>query len=232
MQLFGEINRTFEKLSLLPDADRLCEDTLSMTASIDSKLMILIYLAAKDDENWKKCGRDDPEDSLPCLADSMIIYALCNRAMQDTPRGSLPMLLNTLSSVIEHADYPLVKVRSVYEPLGQLISAALRYETLFDNCFDEDAQIYADYLDRIDLALTGLLLSIWKKIAADGSCLEGFVPVSSRSATSLLCLLSISLFLQWRQWQYRYPHGAVRVSLQALVLPGSASVSASRLQYR
>eukprot|EP00981_Chlorochromonas_danica_P011565 scaffold4103_cov248-Ochromonas_danica.AAC.2 len=153
--LFADIDRAFENLAILPIADRLCEETLNMCSSLEPKLRLLVDMIANDDSKWKKerIVADAHFDSVakPCIVDSIMMYTLCNRAVQDIPRGSMPILMNTLTAILDCSSYPLLLTATIVNPIKQLINVAMRYEEIFDNCFEEDAVVYSNYLRRIAL---------------------------------------------------------------------------------
>jgi len=98
----------------------------------------MIKLLREEDERWsyKLIENNEEMDNiseLPCIEAYLhyrVMPELCNRALKDRPRGCLPIILSTASSILKKVRYPLLPHQTVHVPLGQLISFATRYDGL------------------------------------------------------------------------------------------------------
>jgi hypothetical protein len=139
--LFIEINDFFEEIiATFPECDRVCDDILCTLYTVQSKLQRFIQLI-KEDENTSNV-----HSLKPYIAESMHFCALANRAVQDSPKGSMLLLFPYLTDIIDKVDYPLLSVESIYLPLSQLLHAATYYSNIHTNCYEADHEIYAHYV--------------------------------------------------------------------------------------
>jgi hypothetical protein len=90
---------------------------------------------------------------IPCLEhvlQSNMIQGIINRALTDTPRGLMPLVLTAISHLLRSIDYPLLPHQSVYKSVSKLILFASKYEAVVQfvrETFDEEQ--YASYRRRI-----------------------------------------------------------------------------------
>lgn len=59
-----------------------------------------------------------------------VIRELCIRAMKDSPRGFLPLLLNFLASILQNVPHPLLPHVSVHRAVANLLFHSYHYESL------------------------------------------------------------------------------------------------------
>ena len=73
------------------------------------------------------------EDSGSCF-DYFIQYHIvrefCIRAIKDTPRGFLPLILNFIASILQNVTYPLLPHVSIHKAIANLLFFSLHYESL------------------------------------------------------------------------------------------------------
>jgi Retinoic acid induced 16-like protein len=73
------------------------------------------------------------EDSGSCF-DYFIQYHVvrefCIRAIKDTPRGFLPLILNFIASILQNVTYPLLPHVSIHKAIANLLFFSLHYESL------------------------------------------------------------------------------------------------------
>jgi hypothetical protein len=90
---------------------------------------------------------------IPCLEhvlQSNMIQGIINRALTDTPRGLMPLVLTAISHLLRSIDYPLLPHQSVYKSVSKLILFASKYEAVVQfvrETFDEEQ--YTSYRRRI-----------------------------------------------------------------------------------
>jgi len=123
-----------------PAADRALYES-----SARANLRALIQLLKKESDDWfdRYGERPDPEIvELPCLdtfLNSHVLQALCNRASRDSPRGTLPLILGAVASLLRNVKYPLLPHQTINKPVAHLVSVASRYEALFSHNVSGDA---------------------------------------------------------------------------------------------
>lgn len=113
------------------------------------------------------------DTSTPCIdafLQSNAMHEFCRRAGRDLPRGTLPMILAFISSLLKLSRYPLLPHTSIHKPMTKLIALAKRYDTVISTALKGDA----NYSKRVDLALTSLLNILWRKIADNPPILDFF----------------------------------------------------------
>ena len=59
-----------------------------------------------------------------------VIRELCIRAMKDSPRGFLPLLLNFIASILQNVPHPLLPHVSVHRAVANLLFHSYHYESL------------------------------------------------------------------------------------------------------
>lgn len=97
-------------------------------------LKAMVTLLKDESEESYSCVSDITEPdtaSLPCittLLQTHVLHALCNRACRDLPRGSLPLILGTIASMLRGIRYPLLPHQTVHKPIAHLVTVAWRYE--------------------------------------------------------------------------------------------------------
>ena len=118
---------------------------------------------------------------MPCT--DAFIMAQCVRklvefAVEDSPRGCLPLILSSLSDLLERIKYPLMHVSAVYEPIYRLVFVASRYERLIGRVVSLTSGICdlerAQYQRRVDVALVSFLRALWRKVAEDPAVIDFF----------------------------------------------------------
>ncbi len=118
---------------------------------------------------------------MPCT--DAFIMAQCVRklvefAVEDSPRGCLPLILSSLSDMLERIKYPLMHVSAVYEPIYRLVFVASRYERLIGRVVSLTSGICdlerAQYQRRVDVALVSFLRALWRKVAEDPAVIDFF----------------------------------------------------------
>lgn len=121
-----------------PDGNSAEADARLQSSGLRSALKKLIAMLLVDDQNWltaqRAFSKEVDEVRIPVidyLLQKNVIKQLCDRAINDLPRGSMPLLLTALSTLIRTVNYPLLPHQSVYKPIGHLISVASRYEAVF-----------------------------------------------------------------------------------------------------
>ena len=111
---------------------------------------------------------------VPCI-DAFImaqgVRKLVHFAVEDSPRGCLPLIIASLSDLLERIKYPLLPISAIYEPICRLVFVAHRYENLIGNAVSLTSGISdlerAKYRQGIDVAFASLLRTLWKKITDD-----------------------------------------------------------------
>lgn len=136
-KLFKDIMNFLDNLSLSPEADSWEADIKLHNSNIRDNLKRIILLLKYDCEKWISHQRNpnqDMEDSLtPCIdlfLQLNIIQSLASRAMKDYPKGLLPLVLTTFSTLLRVVPFPLIPHHSVHKPIAKLITVASRYDVI------------------------------------------------------------------------------------------------------
>lgn len=76
--------------------------------------------------------------------------SLGNRACRDLPRGSLPMILGIIASLLRCVRYPLLPHQTVHRPIAHLITVAWRYEVFHNHGLSSQSKAeFISYRKRI-----------------------------------------------------------------------------------
>ena len=59
-----------------------------------------------------------------------IVREFCTRAIKDTPRGFLPLILNFIASILQNVTYPLLPHVSVHKSIANLLFFSVHYVSL------------------------------------------------------------------------------------------------------
>ena len=59
-----------------------------------------------------------------------MVREFCIRAIKDTPRGFLPLILNFVASVFQNVSYPLLPQVSIHKAVANLLFFSYHYESL------------------------------------------------------------------------------------------------------
>lgn len=209
-RLAKDLYRLIDQLAVDKDAHTYDADTRLSQSPARHLLKRIVNLIEQDSHDWLRrqrrlrptCPHDDLDnnvkdrleldddndarDSLtPCIDNflhSNMTAELCDRAILDTPRGMMPLVLSCLSSLLRSCDYPLVPHTSVYKPIARLIFVAARYDGMVadeHSAAPEQRDRHSRYRRRIDIGLTSLLRTIWRKITENPPSLDYFI-VSER----------------------------------------------------
>ena len=125
-----------DELANRPDADTPDADNLLFESRIKYHLKTMLILLQEESDTWfheindPNCG---DLSEMPCFDQFLqyhVTHELCKRAIRDTPRGTLPLILGTLASWIRGVKHPLLPHQSVHKHVARLISVAARYEAL------------------------------------------------------------------------------------------------------
>lgn len=109
-------------------------DRLLYSSKAKDNLQLIVSLLQQESDRWyiKYSHSPDPEmTDLPCLdtfIQTHVLHTLCNRASRDLPRGTLPLILGIISSLLRSVRYPLLPHQTVHKPIAHLISIAWRFE--------------------------------------------------------------------------------------------------------
>jgi hypothetical protein len=142
-QEFDEVFRTLcnylDYESTEPDSHTIIANERLRQSPVKEYLRRMIELVRLDAEQWletqKTLSTEHNEINTPVidrLLHANIVRELCQRAIKDSPRGTLPMLLVALSSLLRTVKFPLLPHQSIYKPITNLISYATRYEELIE----------------------------------------------------------------------------------------------------
>lgn len=134
--LFKEICEIIEYLALLPDADSIDTDAKVSQTPLRQKLKRMVEILQEEGDGWQSSQRyfseaDEEQSAVPCIDHFIqlnVVSELCNRAMNDTPRGIMRLILTTMSTLLRAVSYPLLPHQSIYRPMAKLIFVASRYE--------------------------------------------------------------------------------------------------------
>lgn len=135
---FRSVCELIEQLASLPDSKTAEGERKLQQSKVKQHLKEIV--AILEDESYRWCKRNDVnfrDDAgsceTPCMdvfLQSRMLQELCNRAVLDTPRGCLPMILTTLASLLRSVQYPLLPHMTVHKPIANLISVAVRYDAM------------------------------------------------------------------------------------------------------
>eukprot|EP00981_Chlorochromonas_danica_P011564 scaffold4103_cov248-Ochromonas_danica.AAC.1 len=190
--LFLLICKYLDQEANLYDADTTEADNRLQKAGVRGSLKKMIAMLENDDKMWLEAQRklgyenidySDEEVKTPILdylLQKHVIQQLCQRGMNDLPRGTMPLMLSTLSSLLRVIKYPLLPHQSVYKPISNLISVATRYDAVFTSSAGSDQERVASYKRRIKIGLCSLLRTLWRKVTENPPVLDLFI-VSQRT---------------------------------------------------
>lgn len=144
--LFREVCEIIDHLAVAPDANTIDMDLKLNQTDIRVKLRRIVEILQQEGQIWLMNQRTivnlgSSNDDLhvtdtPCLDHFIqmnMISELCNRAMSDSPRGILRLVLTTVSTMLRQITYPLLPHQSVYRPVAKLIFVASRYEAFIQH---------------------------------------------------------------------------------------------------
>jgi len=166
------------------EADSLEGDRVLYESNAREYLRKLIDMLVVDSNRWASACSSSSSSSSSSAVDSSLslsptpidvflqsnaMHEFCRRAGRDLPRGTLPMVLAFVSSLLKQARYPFLPHMAVYKPLTKLIALACRYDAM------RTSSVPVDYIRRVDAALSSLLHTLWRKIAENPAVLEFFV---------------------------------------------------------
>jgi hypothetical protein len=112
-------------------------------------LKAMTALLKEESEQSYSCISElsEPDVStLPCittLLQTHVLHALCNRACRDLPKGSLPLILSTIASMLRNVRYPLLPHQTVHKPIAHLVTVAWRFEA-FHGDYSRSTESKAD----------------------------------------------------------------------------------------
>ena len=133
---FHSVCEVIDGLAELNNASSAEADRQLYESSARDNLKTMISLLRKESDDWfEKYGeRPDPEIvDMPCLdtfLQTHVLQALCNRATRDCPRGTLPLILATVASMLRNVKYPLLPHQTIHKPIAHLLSIASRYDSI------------------------------------------------------------------------------------------------------
>ncbi len=110
------------------DAERLFHDSKAR-----EHIKEILKLLQADDARWvhshsQSSDAESVEKAYPCIdifLSHHMMRELCTRALKDSPRGCMSVILAASAGILRYIRYPLLPHQSVHVPLAQLISHAL-----------------------------------------------------------------------------------------------------------
>jgi hypothetical protein len=101
-------------------------------------IILILKIDREHDHRLSRMAREDRslDDAkrgvcIDAFVQNMMVQELCNRAIFDSPRGTMPIVLNTLANLIRTVDYPFLPLASIYKPIGKLISVTARFDAIY-----------------------------------------------------------------------------------------------------
>ena len=164
IQLFEDFCSIVDRLAKLPNSDTLDADVRLNQSPVRTILKKIIYLLQQESQRWIDHQRYHTqrlhsnrkqhfeELEIPCLEyvlQSSMISEIINRALTDTPRGLMPLVLTAISHLLRSVEYPLLPHQTVYKTVAKLISFASRYEFIISEVLSKDDFHYGGYRRRI-----------------------------------------------------------------------------------
>jgi hypothetical protein len=126
-----------EALACMPDSKTLEGDRRLQQSKVKNFLKEVVAILEEESNKWNKRSVSpldgDGSPGTPCMdvfLQSRMVQELCNRAVLDSPRGCLPLVLTTLSLLLRSVSYPLLPHMTVHKPIANLISVAVRYDAM------------------------------------------------------------------------------------------------------
>lgn len=145
----------------------------------------MLKLLQADDARWIRShsiSSDRTADfTYPCFDQFLskhMMRELCSRAMKDSPRGSMSVLLATAASLMRYIRYPLLPHQSVHVPLAQLITHAMRISN--STLISGNSDAFNKYKQKIDYNLVALVSTLWRKLSESPDLLEFFLFIDRR----------------------------------------------------
>lgn len=199
--LFKNVCEIIDQLAVSPDANTLEMDTRLNQTEIRIKLRRIVEILSQEAQLWlvnqrsiadSNCDNDAMHMSdTPCLDHFIqmnMISELCNRAMSDSPRGILRLSLTAISTILRQIPYPLLPHQSIYRPVAKIIFIASRYEAFIQQDStprksSAEKEKYSAFIRRMDISLTSLLRTIWRKIVENPPCLDYFIVADRRTSS-------------------------------------------------
>ena len=87
-------------------------------------------------ENQMMIHNNDFDENMDRFDDFIqhhVIREFCVRAIKDSPKGILPLILNFIASILQNVKYQILPHVSVHRAVANLIFFALHYESLQNN---------------------------------------------------------------------------------------------------
>lgn len=190
--LFKTICEIIDKFAEQPGSQTSEGERKLNESKVRSYLRFLFIWLRKDGENWLQSSSvehsdvlEDFDDIAPTLLIDLFVQhhmtkEFCKRAMEDNPRGCLPMIMNFLTQIVCFVKFPMLPQQTFHKPLAQLIAHAARFDAIFSpvgvgkNCTSAQYQEYLGYRRRVDLSLAMLLNALWRRIAENPPILDYF----------------------------------------------------------
>jgi hypothetical protein len=196
-EAFKSLCAIIDELAGKPDAGTTDADRALYESKAREHVRDIIGLMQLEGDDWlvhiSKPSTGETFE-MPCLdvfLQMNMMHELAKRATADLPRGTLPLVLGTTSSLLRNVRYPLLPHTIVHKPIVKLISMASRFDALNtgESLSSSAARAeLASYKKRIDIGLTTLIGIVWRKIAENPPILEFFTltDVSRGGASSKL----------------------------------------------
>ena len=129
---FEEACRIIDELSERENADSAEIDNELFESKVRTHFKTMISLLILESDKWSAEYNDSADDEIsdmPCF-DIFLYDRVCEelvkRAVKDRPRGTLPLILGTLASLIRSIKYPLLPISNNSKHISRLISFASR----------------------------------------------------------------------------------------------------------
>lgn len=118
---FREACKIIDELAEREDADSSNADSDLYESKVRFHFKTVLSLLIMESEKWSKEFNDSVDDDIsemPCFdifLHNRICEEMVTRGVRDFPRGTLPLILGTMASLIRSVKYPLLPHQSVHK---------------------------------------------------------------------------------------------------------------------
>jgi hypothetical protein len=142
----------------------------------------MVTLLAKESDSWVRTGSIEDQKVVAVFVQKELLQEFVDRALQDKPRGCLPLVMAISTSLLRSVKYPLIAEPSIQRALNQLVTAACRIQDILasrTNILNNKTDM-TGYMKRVEVALSALIGIIWRRLSEQPACLERFQEIDDR----------------------------------------------------
>ncbi|CAM9132606.1 unnamed protein product [Chrysoparadoxa australica] len=188
-------------LSLKGDEDAEQGAALLAESAVRTNLAMMLKLLREEDRQSSGVDRgveytdavrhEVTRVTYPCLEfflEERVMKLLCELGIADRPVGTMALILNAVSSLLNQISHPVLPSQYVHYPISMLVTAATHYPCHIKGAATPAWHIQASQM--VHFGLAGVLRSIWRKIREDGAQLDFFLFVDKDDGSSQLDIFS------------------------------------------